>query len=76
MTPEQKKAVDEILPHAKRSQAVANALLKCASDNGWTDAELIIAVPMAVAIITPIEHLDMIKNLMQQMCDGRIVGKA
>lgn len=74
MTPEAEKIVADLMPHMERSQTLANAMLACAHQNGWTDAELVVAVPMATAIITPIEQLDLIKTLMQQMCDGRKVG--
>ena len=75
MTPAEKKTVAELIPHLSRSQILANAMLYCAHQNGWTDAELVVAVPMAIAVITPIENLDTIMSLMHSMCDGRKVGE-
>ena len=75
MTPAEKKTVAELMPHLSRSQVLADAMLHCAHQNGWTDGELVVAVPMAIAVVTPIEHLDMIMTLMQSMCDGRKVGE-
>lgn len=60
---------------AGRAQTLAQSMKLCAEQNDWSDADLVAAIPMAVAVITPIHLLDQVNDLMRQMLDGRKVGE-
>lgn len=63
-----------ITEHARRSHVLAQAMVDCAAQHGWTAGELVAAIPMATAVVTPVNLLDQVCDLMQIMCNGRKAG--